>query len=61
MSLPEVDEEHVRVVGITNTTTIRASARSLRKTAPIAARSVEEAVEMVAPAGRTHSPFRMIP
>ena len=47
MSLAAVDEEHVRVVGIANTTTIRASARSLQKTVPIAVRSVEEAVEMV--------------
>jgi polar amino acid transport system substrate-binding protein len=47
MSLAEVDEDQVRVVGIANTTTIRASARSLQKTAPIAARSVEEAVEMI--------------
>ena len=47
MSLAAVDEEHVRVVGIANTTTIRASARSLQKTVPVAARSVEEAVKMV--------------
>ena len=39
--------KHVRVVGIANTTIIRASARSLQKTVPIAVRSVEEAVEMV--------------
>jgi polar amino acid transport system substrate-binding protein len=46
-SLAEVDRAGVRVVAIANTTTIRAAARTLRHTAPAAARSVEEAVEIV--------------
>lgn len=43
----EVDRPGFRVVGIANTTTIRASARSLTKTQPFPATSVAEAVEMV--------------
>lgn len=46
-SLAEVDQAHIRVVGIANTTTIRAATRTLKNTVPIAARSVDEAVEMV--------------
>ncbi len=46
-TLADVDQSHVRVVGIANTTTIRASARSLKHTQPIAAASIEEAVEML--------------
>jgi polar amino acid transport system substrate-binding protein len=46
-SLAEVDQPRVRVVGIANTTTIRASARTLKHTEPMAARSVDEAVEMI--------------
>jgi polar amino acid transport system substrate-binding protein len=46
-TLAEVDQPRVRVVGIANTTTIRASARTLKRTQPIPARSVEEAVGMV--------------
>ena len=46
-SLAGVDRAGVRVVGIANTTTIRASARTLKNTAPVAARSVEEALELV--------------
>ena len=43
-TLAEVDQAHVRVVGIAGTTTIRASTRSLRNTVPSALRSVEEAI-----------------
>jgi polar amino acid transport system substrate-binding protein len=43
----EVDRPHVRVVGIANTTTIRAAGRSLRNTAIKAVQSVGEAIEMM--------------
>jgi polar amino acid transport system substrate-binding protein len=46
-SLAEVDRAGVRVVGIADTTTIRASARSLRHTEPVPIRGVEEAVAML--------------
>ena len=46
-TLAEVDQPHVRVVGIANTTTIRAAARSLKNTQPIAATSIDEAVAML--------------
>lgn len=44
-TLAEVDRPKVRVVGIANTTTIRAAARALKNTKIKAATSVEEAVE----------------
>ncbi|MDE1991515.1 MAG: transporter substrate-binding domain-containing protein [Rhizobiaceae bacterium] len=44
-TLAEVDREGVRVVGIANTTTIRASTRSLSKTVPVAKESIAAAVE----------------
>ncbi len=46
-TLADVDQPHVRVVGIANTTTIRAAARSLKHTQPIAANSIEDAVSML--------------
>jgi polar amino acid transport system substrate-binding protein len=46
-TLADVDQPHVRVVGIANTTTIRASARTLKTTQPIAAAGVGDAVEML--------------
>lgn len=46
-TLSEVDRPGVRVVGIANTTTIRASARSLHATQPVPIRGVDEAVEML--------------
>lgn len=46
-TLADVDQPHVRVVGIANTTTIRAAGRSLKNTQPIAATSIEEAVMML--------------
>lgn len=46
--MEDVDRPQVRVVGIANTTTIRAAGRMLRHTRPVAARSVEEAVAMIA-------------
>jgi len=46
-SLAEVDRPGVRVVGIANTTTIRASARSLTHTQPIASREVDAAIAMI--------------
>ena len=46
-TLAEVDQPHVRVVGIANTTTIRASARSLKNTQPIAATSINDAMAML--------------
>jgi len=44
-TLAEVDRPNVRVVGIANTTTIRAAGRSLKNTTIAAATSVDEAVE----------------
>ena len=46
-TLADVDQPHVRVVGIANTTTIRASGRTLKNTAPIAATSIDDAVAML--------------
>ena len=46
-TLAEVDRPGVHVVGIANTTTIRASARTLKNTQPIAVRSVDEALDMM--------------
>ena len=46
-TLAEVDRPGVRVVGIANTTTIRAAGRSLRNTTPIAAISIDDAVAML--------------
>lgn len=45
-TIAEVDRPEIRVVGIANTTTIRASGRTLTQTAPTAARSVEEAIAL---------------
>ena len=46
-TLADVDQKHVRVVGIANTTTIRASARTLKNTQPIAAVSIDDAIAML--------------
>ncbi len=46
-SLAGVDRAGARVVGIADTTTIRASARSLTQTSPIASRGVDEAIAMI--------------
>jgi polar amino acid transport system substrate-binding protein len=46
-TVAEVDRAGVRVVGIANTTTIRAAGRSLRNTAVMAVPSVGEAVELL--------------
>jgi polar amino acid transport system substrate-binding protein len=46
-TLADVDRPGVRVVGISNTTTIRSSARTLTKTVPVATRSVDEAMAMI--------------
>ena len=43
-SLADVDRPGMRVVGIADTTTIRASARTLHDTQPVAIRGVEEAI-----------------
>jgi polar amino acid transport system substrate-binding protein len=43
----DVDRPGVRVVGIANTTTIRAAARSLKSTTITAAQSIGEAIEMM--------------
>jgi polar amino acid transport system substrate-binding protein len=45
-SLEEVDQPHIRVVGIANTTTIRAATRTLSRTTPRAAASVKEAIAL---------------
>jgi polar amino acid transport system substrate-binding protein len=45
--LGDVDQPGVRVVGIANTTTIRAAARSLTRTTITAAQSIGDAVEML--------------
>ena len=52
-TLAEVDRAGVRVVGIADTTTIRASARTLTHTAPVPIRGVDEAIAMLAGGGRT--------
>ncbi len=46
-AVDEVDRPHVRVVGIANTTTIRAAARSLKSTTIKAVQSIGEAIEMM--------------
>jgi polar amino acid transport system substrate-binding protein len=46
-TLAEVDRPGVRVVGIANTTTIRAAGRSLINTVPIAVTSIDDAVAML--------------
>jgi polar amino acid transport system substrate-binding protein len=46
-TLAEVDRPGVRVVGIADTTTIRASARTLHMTKPVAIRGVEEAIAAI--------------
>jgi polar amino acid transport system substrate-binding protein len=46
-TVAEVDRPNVRVVGIANTTTIRAAARSLKNTTISAAASVEEAMTLL--------------
>ena len=46
-TLAEVDRPGVRVVGIANTTTIRAAGRSLVNTVPIAVTSIDDAVAML--------------
>jgi len=46
-TLAEVDRPGVRVVGVANTTTIRAAARTLKHTQPIAATSIDEAIAML--------------
>jgi polar amino acid transport system substrate-binding protein len=46
-AVAEVDRPNVRVVGIANTTTIRAAARSLNSTTISAVTSVDEAVDML--------------
>ncbi len=46
-TVAEVDRPNIRVVGIANTTTIRAAAQSLKNTTISAATSVKEAVEML--------------
>ena len=46
-TVAEVDRPDVRVVGIANTTTIRAAARSLKNTTISAAASVEEAMALL--------------
>jgi len=46
-TVAEVDQPNVRVVGIANTTTIRAAGRSLKNTSISAAASVDEAMAML--------------
>ena len=46
-TVAEVDRPSVRVVGIANTTTIRAAARTLKYTSVKAAQSIGEAIEMM--------------
>jgi polar amino acid transport system substrate-binding protein len=46
-SVDQIDRPGVRVVGIANTTTIRAAARSLKNTTIKAAQSIGEAIEMM--------------
>jgi polar amino acid transport system substrate-binding protein len=46
-TLAEVDRSGVRVVGVANTTTIRAAGRTLKNTQPIAATSIDDAIAML--------------
>ena len=46
-SIEEVDRPGVRVVGVENTATIRTARRTLKNTAAIGAKSLDEAVEMM--------------
>ncbi len=46
-TVEEVDRPGVRVVGIANTTTIRAAGRSLKHTTPVAAASIHDAMAMM--------------
>jgi polar amino acid transport system substrate-binding protein len=46
-TLAEVDRPGVRVVGIANTTTIRAAGRTLKNTVPIAATSIDDALALL--------------
>jgi len=46
-TLAEVDRFGVRVVGVANTTTIRAAGRTLKNTQPIAATSIDDAIAML--------------
>jgi polar amino acid transport system substrate-binding protein len=46
-TLLEVDRPGVRVVGIANTTTIRAAGRTLKNTAPTAATSIDDALALL--------------
>ena len=46
-TLQDVDQPHVRVVGIADTTTIRAATRTLAHTVPVSVRGVDEAIAMV--------------
>ena len=46
-TLADVDRPGIRVVGIADTTTIRASTRSLQHTTPQAIRGVDEAIAML--------------
>ncbi len=46
-TLAEVDRPGVRVVGIANTTTIRAAGRTLKNIQPIAATSIDDALAML--------------
>jgi len=46
-TLAEVDRLGVRVVGVANTTTIRAAGRTLKNTQPIAATSIDDALVML--------------
>lgn len=46
-TLAEVDRPGVRVVGVANTTTIRAAGRTLKKIEPIAAASIDDALTML--------------
>jgi polar amino acid transport system substrate-binding protein len=46
-TLAEVDRPGVRVVGVANTTTIRAAGRTLKQTQPIAATSIDDALVML--------------
>jgi polar amino acid transport system substrate-binding protein len=46
-NLAEVDREHVRVVGIANTTTIRSAARTLTRTRPVPVESIAEAFDLL--------------
>jgi polar amino acid transport system substrate-binding protein len=47
MRLSDIDRRDVRIVGITNTTTIRSAVRALKNTTPMAVETIDHAVDLL--------------